>query len=90
MIFGFVIPSPFIHWCSSLKKHFPFSFKTLFRISLMVQCLRLHASSAGGTSLTPGQGTKILHVAQRHPPTQKKSLKILLKVSILMDLYFIQ
>ena len=90
VIFGFVIPSPFIHWCSSLKKHFPFSFKTLFRISLMVQCLRLHASSAGGTSLTPGQGTKILHVAQRHPPTQKKSLKILLKVSILMDLYFIQ
>ena len=29
--------------------------------SLVVQCLRLHASNAGGVGLIPGQGTKILH-----------------------------
>ena len=65
VIFGFVIPFPFIHWCSSLKKNFPFSFKTLFSFLL-------HVSSAGGTSLIPGQRTKIPHVAQRSP-TKKKS-----------------
>ena len=30
-------------------------------ISLAVQWLRLHASNAGDTGLTPGQGTKIPH-----------------------------
>lgn len=31
------------------------------RISLVAQWLGLHASNAGGTSLIPRQGTKILH-----------------------------
>ena len=33
--------------------------------SLAVQWLRLHASKAGGTGLTPGQGTKIPHSMAR-------------------------
>ena len=41
----------------------------------MVQRLRLHASDAGGTSLIPGQGTQIPHVAQHPPPTKRKVLK---------------
>ena len=32
--------------------------------SLVVQGLRLHASTAGGTDLIPGQGTKIPHATQ--------------------------
>ena len=31
--------------------------------SLVVQCLELHASTAGGTCSIPGQGCKILHKA---------------------------
>ena len=31
---------------------------------LMVQWLRLRVSTTGGTSLIPGQGTKILHATQ--------------------------
>ena len=31
---------------------------------LVVQCLRLHAPSAGGTGLIPDWGTKFLHVTQ--------------------------
>ena len=31
--------------------------------TLAVQWLGLHASTAGGTGLIPGQGTKILHAA---------------------------
>ena len=38
--------------------------------SLVVQWLRLHAPSAGGTDSIPGQGTKILHATWRG---QKKS-----------------
>ena len=37
--------------------------------SLLVQCLRLHASTAGGTGSIPGQGTKIL------PATWQKKKK---------------
>ena len=37
--------------------------------SLVVQWLRLHASTAGGTGLTPGRGTKIPHAMWR---SQKK------------------
>ena len=29
--------------------------------ALVVQCLRLHVSAAGGMSSIPGPGTKILH-----------------------------
>ena len=36
----------------------------LERFSLVVQLLGLCASTAEGTSLIPGQGTKILHTAQ--------------------------
>ena len=36
----------------------------------MVQWLRLHTATAGGTGSIPGQGTKILHVTQ-----QKKKRK---------------
>lgn len=32
--------------------------------ALEVHWLRLHASTAGGVGSIPGQGTKILHVAQ--------------------------
>ena len=38
-------------------------------ISLAVQWLGLHASTAGGTGSIPGQGTKILHASRR---SQKK------------------
>ena len=36
-----------------------------FGTSLTVQWLKLHASTSGGAGLIPGQGTKILHAAQR-------------------------
>ena len=38
----------------------------------MAQWLRLHASTAGGTGSTPGQGTKTLHAAQPTNQTNKK------------------
>ena len=37
----------------------------VLRTSLAVQRLRLHASTAGGMGLIPGQGTKIPHAAWR-------------------------
>ena len=40
--------------------------------SLAVQQLGLHASTAGGTGLIPGRGTKILH-APRCGPKQTKT-----------------
>ena len=43
---------------------------------LAVQCLGLHASTAGGTGLIPGQGTKIPQAAWRHQKKKKKGLKI--------------
>ena len=39
--------------------------KLIMGTSLAVQWLRLRASTAGGTGLIPGWGTKILHDAQR-------------------------
>ena len=39
--------------------------------SLVVQWLRLHASTAGDTGSIPGQGTKILHYMQCTPPQKK-------------------
>ena len=39
--------------------------------SLVVQCLRFRASTAGGIGSTPGQGTKILQVTQ-HGEKKKK------------------
>ena len=38
--------------------------KTRAGTSLVVQWLRLHAPTAGGAGLIPGQGTKIPHAAQ--------------------------
>ena len=40
----------------------------------MVQCLRLHSSTAGDLGLIPGQGIKILHVTWKSPPTPQKKL----------------
>ena len=42
---------------------------TCWETSLVVQWLRLHASTAGGTGSIPGQGTKIPHATQS---SQKK------------------
>ena len=35
------------------------------RVALLVQWLRLHASTSGDTGSVPGQGTEILHATQR-------------------------
>ena len=48
------------------------SFKNILGTSLVVQWLGLRASTAGGTGLIPGQGTKILHAAW----PKKKILKM--------------
>ena len=40
--------------------------------SLLVQWLRLCASSVGGPGSTPGQGTKISHAAQHRQKIKKK------------------
>ena len=37
----------------------------------MVQWLRLHASTTGGTGSIPGRGTKILHAAGQGQTKQK-------------------
>ena len=42
------------------------------RISLTVQCLELHVSTAGGMGLVPGQPTEIPH-ATRHGQKKKKT-----------------
>ena len=39
----------------------------------MVQCLRLHVSTAGGACPIPGQGTKILHALQCSQKVKKKT-----------------
>ena len=44
--------------------------------SLVVQWLRLHASTAGDTGSIPGQGTKILHYMQCTPPPKKRTRMI--------------
>ena len=46
--------------------------------SLVVQCLRLHIFTAGGTGSNPGQGTKILHAtwhSQKKKTTKKSKTK---------------
>ena len=40
--------------------------------SLAGQWLRLHTSTAGGTGLIPGQGTKVPHGVQCSPKKKKK------------------
>ena len=40
--------------------------------SLVVQWLRLHTATAGGTGSIPGQGTKILHVTQQKKKKKKE------------------
>ena len=40
-------------------------------ISLLVQWLRLHASTTGDAGSIPDQGTEILHAAQHGPKTNK-------------------
>ena len=49
--------------------------------SLVVQCLRLHASTAGGPGLIPGWGTKILHATQ-YGKKKKKSTGFLRAVTL--------
>ena len=55
--------------------------------SLAVQWLRLRASNAGGTGLTPGWGTKIPHVMPRHghKRKKKKSESIYSKADVLLS-----
>ena len=43
--------------------------------SLLVQWLRLCASSVGGPGSNPGQGTKISHAAQHSQKIKKKKKK---------------
>ena len=43
--------------------------------SLVVQCLRLHIFTAGGTGSNPGQGTKILHATWHSQKKKKKPPK---------------
>ena len=54
----------------------------MFGASLAVQWLRLRASTAGGTGLIPGQGTKILH-AMWHGQKKQKNKKLDVLGSIL-------
>ena len=49
--------------------------------SLAVQWFRLHASTAGGTGLIPGQGIKIPHTSWCRQKKKKKSLHILSKLN---------
>ena len=43
--------------------------------SLVVQWLRLHASTVGGTGQIPGQGTKLLYAMWRSQKRKKKKKK---------------
>ena len=49
---------------------------------LVVQWLRLHASTAGGTGSIPGWGTKIPHATWHGPEKKKKKRKILVKSAV--------
>ena len=51
------------HYVSSLSTTLSLSQQLPFGTSLVVQWLRLHASTAGGTGSIPGLGTKTLHTA---------------------------
>ena len=59
-------------------KHEILSFQQAPGTSLVVQWLRLSASSAGGMSLIPGQGTEIPHVTwySQKKKTKKKTNKL--------------
>ena len=50
-----------------------YEIKRILEMSLLVQWLRLLASTAGGMGLIPGQGTKIPHILQ---PKKKKSERL--------------
>jgi len=43
---------------------------TFLRTSLVVQWLRLHASTSGSADSIPGQGTKSLHAMEHSKPNQ--------------------
>ena len=72
--------------CSNLVVQHNFTRKALHHLkknyiiggaSLVVQWLRLHASTAGGAVLIPGWGTKTPHAAwhgQKKPQKQKNSI----------------
>ena len=54
------------------------SLKTTGRTAVVVQWLRLCASTAGGADLIPGYGTQIAHALRsgqtaHHPPPKKKT-----------------
>ena len=51
-----------------------YEIKRILEMSLLVQWLRLLASTAGGMGLIPGQGTKIPHILQ--PKKKKKSERL--------------
>ena len=57
---------------SDISVHFP---KGALVTSLVVQWLRLHASTAGGTGSIPGQGAKIPHPTCRAAKKKKKRVK---------------
>ena len=50
-----------------------YEIKRILEMSLLVQWLRLLASTAGGMGLIPGQGTKIPHILQQ----KKKKKKVI-------------
>ena len=54
----------------------PQSKNTGLGTSLAVQWLRLHASTAGGTSSIPGRGTKIPHAASHGQKNNKNKVPI--------------
>ena len=64
-------------------KHEILSFQQAPGTSLVVQWLRLSASSAGGMSLIPGQGTEIPHVtwySQKKKQKKKRTSSHMLKL----------
>ena len=49
---------------------------SIFGTPLAVQWLRLPASTAGGTGVIPGRGTKILHATWWHKKKKKSILRV--------------
>ena len=58
-----------------------------FGTSLVVQCIGLCASTAGGTESIPGQGTKIPHAAQCSQK-KKRAYAMMLDVSVFESLVY--
>ena len=55
--------------------------------SLVVQWLRLRASTAGGTGSIPGQGTRILHATcLGHKKKKKKDKKVFNNGNVLIEI----